>query len=263
MSGELFRLKNCRAAPRQEHIPAGDFWMGSTREEREYAYRLDHEITRSYAWYEKETRRKARTTSFCIDRFPTTNRQYKKFIDQTGHPAPSISKDVYRTQGFLVHPYEKFTEFLWRNGTFPPAKDEHPVVLVNHRDAEAYCAWVGNIAKQPTRLPTEAEWEKAARGTDARIFPWGNEWRSNALNSGDRFGSTTPVNQFPNGKSPYGLYDMAGNVFEWTASKWDDTKMVVKGCSWDDLPGTCRAAMRHGRPFQSKHILIGFRCVSD
>lgn len=237
--------------------------MGSTRAEREYAYRLDDEKTRSYGWYEQETRQKVMTASFCIDRYPTTNRQYKKFIAQTGHLAPFISEEGYRAQGFLVHPYEKFTAFLWRNGTFPPGKDEHPVVLVSHRDAQSYCAWIATIAKQPTRLPTEAEWEKAARGTDGRRFPWGNEWRSNALNSGERFGSTTPVNQFPNGKGPYGTYDMAGNVFQWTTSQWDKNKMVVKGCSWDDSPGTCRAAMRHGRLAGSKHILIGFRCVSD
>jgi formylglycine-generating enzyme required for sulfatase activity len=256
-------MKSCPAGSQQEYVPAAEFWMGSTREEREYAYRLDREITRNYGWYEKETRRKAKTASFCIDRFPTTNRHYKKFIDQTGHPAPYISEDAYRAQGFLVHPYEKFKEFLWRNRSFPPGRDEHPVVLVSHGIAENYCAWIGTMRKQATRLPTEAEWEKAARGTDGRLFPWGNEWNPNYLNSGERFRSTTPVNMFPHGKSSYGLYDMAGNVFEWTASRWDENNITLKSCSWDDLPGTCRAAMRHGRSAQSKHILIGFRCVSN
>jgi formylglycine-generating enzyme required for sulfatase activity len=137
------------------------------------------------------------------------------------------------------------------------------VALVNLDDAKSYCAWMGKKLKRKYHLPTEAEWEKAACGIDGRIFPWGNEWNPDYLNSGERIGSTTPVNRFPRGKSPYGVYDMVGNVFEWTASQWDDKNFVVKGCSWDDLPGTCRAAMRHGRPPQSKHILIGFRCVSD
>lgn len=236
--------------------------MGSTREEREHAYRLDKEVTRAYGWYEKETRRRAKTGSFCIDRYPVTNAEYKAFIDETGHPEPFISPEAYQRQGFLVHPYERVKEFLWQNRSFPPGRKDHPVVLVSLNDATSYCTWVGKKMKRRYRLPTEGEWEKAARGTDGRIFPWGNEWNPDYLNSGERFGSTTPVSRFPRGRSPYGLYDMVGNAFEWTASPWEEKGFVLKGCSWDDLPGTCRAAMRHGRPPQSKHILIGFRCAS-
>jgi len=236
--------------------------MGSTKEEREYAYGLDKEVTRAYGWYEKETRRREKTGNFCIDRYPVTNAQYKAFIDETGHREPFISPEAYQRQGFLVHPYEKVKEFLWKNRSFPAGHKDYPVVLVNLDHAASYCAWVGKKMKRTYRLPTEVEWEKAARGTDGRIFPWGDEWNLDYLNSGERFGSTTPVSRFPQGRSPYGLYDMVGNVFEWTTSHWDGKNSVVKGCSWDDLPGTCRAAMRHGRPPQSKHILIGFRCVS-
>lgn len=255
--------ENCPHGAKQVYIPAGEFWMGSTNEEREYAYRLDREVTRSYGWYERENRRKANTSAFCIDRYPVTNSEYKRFIDDTGRPEPFISADAYQQQGFLAHPYEKVKEFLWRKRSFPRGHQNHPVVLVSVDDARAYCAWTGKKTKREYRLPTEIEWEKAARGTDGRIFPWGNRWNPNNLNSGERFRSTTSVNRFPLGMSPYGVYDMIGNVFEWTASKWDDKNSVVKGCSWDDLPGTCRAAMRHGRPPQSKHILIGFRCLSD
>ncbi len=247
----------------QVYVPAGEFLMGSTREEREYAYELDDEVTRTYGWYERETRRKANAGPFCIDRNPVTDAQYKKFIDETRHAEPSISPDAYQRQGFLVHSYEKVKEFLWKEGSFPAGQENHPVALVSLDDAKTYCAWKGEKMGRNYRLPTEAEWEKAARGTDGRIFPWGNEWNSNYLNSGKRFGSTTPVNRFPAGRSPYGLYDMVGNLFEWTATPWDDKNFVLKGCSWDDLPGTCRAAMRHGRPPQTKHILIGFRCASD
>ena len=237
--------------------------MGSTREEREYAYRLDKEVTRAYGWYEKETRSKAGTGGFCIDRFPVTNSNYKSFIDETGRSEPFISREAYQRQGFLVHPYEKAAEFLWRKRSYPPGRKNHPVTLVSVDDAASYCTWMGKRAMRRYRLPTEVEWEKAARGTDGRKFPWGNEWNPDYLNSGDRFGATTPVSRFPQGRSPYGLYDMAGNVFEWTASQWNKKSSVLKGCSWDDLPGTCRTAMRHGRPPQSKHILIGFRCASD
>ncbi len=262
-AGELPNVKDCHFDSQQAYIPAGEFWMGSTREEREYAYRLDKEVTRSYGWYERETRRRANTSTFCIDRYPVTNSDYKKFIDETGHPEPFISGAAYQRQGFLAHSYEKVKEFLWKKGSFPPGREDHPVVLVSLDNAISYCAWMGKKMKLRYRLPSEVEWEKAARGTDGRIFPWGDEWNPDYLNSGERFGTTTPVGRFPQGRSPYGLYDMVGNVFEWTASPWDEKNFVLKGCSWDDLPGTCRAAMRHGRPPQSKHILIGFRCVSD
>ena len=256
-------IHTCRHDAKQVYIPAGEFRMGSTKEEREYAYRLDNGVTRSYGWYEREARRKPKTNAFCIDLYPVTNSEYKSFIDDTRHTGPFISADAYQQQGFLVHPYEKVKEFLWRKGSFPPRHQNHPVVLVSVDDAKSYCAWKSKKTDRKYRLPTEIEWEKAARGTDGRIFPWGDEWNPDYLNSGERFHSTTSVTRFPQGKSPYGVYDMIGNVFEWTGSKWDDTNFVVKGCSWDDLPGTCRAAMRHGRPPQSKHILIGFRCVSD
>lgn len=249
--------------PQQLYVPGGEFMMGSTREEREYAYRLDKGVTRSYGWYEKETRKKAKTGGFYIDRYPVTNAQYKTFMSETGHPEPYISPEAYQRQGFLVHPYAKVKEFLWGEGSFPAGQESHPVVLVSLENATSYCAWRGKKMGHRYRLPTEVEWEKAARGTDSRNFPWGNEWNPDYLNSGDRFGSTTPVGRFPQGRSPYGLYDTAGNVFEWTSTPWNENKTALKSCSWDDLPGTCRPAMRHGRPPESKHILIGFRCASD
>ena len=254
----------------QLYVPPGAFTMGSTPREREYAYGLDNEVTRRYGWYEKETRRTPRTDSFCMDRLPVTNGQYKRFVDETGHQVPTIIPEAYQRQGFLVHPYDKVKEFLWREGSFPAGQKDHPVVLVSYFDALSYCGWKAKKTRAKHRLPTEEEWEKAARGTDGGIFPWGDKWIAKNLNSGSHPGSTTPVGRFPQGKSPYGLYDMVGNTFEWTSTPWQalyfvgqGQKMVLKGCSWDDLPGTCRVAMRHGRPASSKHILIGFRCVSD
>lgn len=242
-------------------VPAGNFIMGSSRDEREFAYRLDRQVTRAYGWYEKETRKNAHTGEFCIDRFPVTNADYKAFIDETNRSEPTISRQAYHRQGFLVHPYEKVKEFLWHVRAFAAGTERHPVVLVSIDDARSYCAWKARKTGQRYRLPTEAEWEKAARGIKGRIFPWGDDWNPANLNSGNRFGSTTPVGRFPGGKSPYGAEEMAGNTFEWTDTPWDANNHVLKGCSWDDLPGTCRSAMRHGRPGQSRHILIGFRCV--
>lgn len=255
--------QDCPHDPEQAYIAAGEFWMGSTGEEREHAYQLDQGVTRSYGWYEKETRRKAKIGPFCIDRHLVSNADYQTFVEETGHPEPFITPEAYQRQGFLVHPYKKMEEFLWKEGFFPRGRESHPVVLVSLQNATAYCAWRGEKNKRRYRLPTEAEWERAARGKDGRIFPWGNKWNSEYLNSGSRSGYTSPVDRFPEGRSPYGLYDMVGNVFQWTTTPWEKKKFVLKGCSWDDLPGTCRAAMRHGRPPETKHILIGFRCVSD
>jgi len=237
--------------------------MGSSPEEREFAYQLDDQITRQYGWYEKEKRSTATTNAFCIDRYPVTNAEYKKFVLATDRERPYISPVAYQRQGFLVHPYDSVTRFLWSRDGYPSGRDRDPVVLVSLYDARAYCAWKGGRMGRAYRLPTEGEWEKAARGSDGRIFPWGNEWNAANLNSGAHVGYTTPVGSFPAGRSPYGLDDTVGNTFEWTATPWDQRNYTLKGCSWDDLPGTCRAAMRHGRPPQSKHILIGFRCAAD
>ena len=268
--GLITEERGCPHDLLQLYIPAGEFTMGSTREEREYAYRLDKQVTRSYGWYEQEIRKKAKTSSFCIDQYPITNGKYKAFLDENGGKEPTISPEAYQRQGFLVHPYGKVKEFLWKEGSFLQDRKNHPVVLVSHKDAISYCSWMGKKKGRNYRLPTEEEWEKAARGPEGLIFPWGNEWNPDTLNSGNRYGSTTPVSTFLLGRSAYGVYDMVGNLFEWTSTSWEERspgkqgeKFVLKGCSWDDLPGTCRAAMRHGRPGKSRHILIGFRCISE
>lgn len=259
--------KSCPYDATQVHIPAGRFIYGSTREEREFAYALDNQITRPYGWYERETRGKALTSAYCIDRTPVTHSEYEQFVPE-GHRAPYISEEDYREQGFLVHPYASVKRYLWKGDHPPPELAEHPVVLVSRSDAAAYCQWKGRSQERRYRLPTEREWEKAARGTDGRFFPWGNFWDPDKLNSGERLGGTSAVGEFSGGASPYGVLDMAGNTFEWTSTLWTVNKIgiresVLKGCSWDDRPGTCRAAMRHGRPDKSRHILIGFRCLSE
>jgi formylglycine-generating enzyme required for sulfatase activity len=261
--GSEVKPRDCPHDPAQLYVPGGEFIAGSTREEREYAYRLDREVTRSYGWYEKEARGRSSTGEFCIDRYPVTNGEYAAFVKAAGRRPPYISESDYLRQGFLVHPYRKVRGFLWRDGSPPPGKEDHPVVLVSVEDAGAYCAWKGKSLGRNYRLPAETEWEKSARGAKGLLYPWGNEWRPGHLNSDNRFGSTTPVNKFPSGRSPYGVFDMAGNVFEWTSTPFDERTFVLKGCGWDDLPGTCRGAMRHGRPRRTKHILIGFRCVSE
>lgn len=244
-------------------IPAGPFIMGSNRAERDLGYRIGGETARRYRWFDRWElpRHEVTVSAYCIQRFPGTNEAYRQFVMATANRVPFISRKEYRRQGYLVHPYAEVGRFLWHKGRYPEGTGQHPVVLVSQADAAAYCRW--RWKGWTCRLPSEAEWEKGARGTDARYFPWGNEWRSEYLNAGYRVGYTTPVGSYPQGESPYGLMDTAGNVFEWTETAFGEGNAVVKGCSWDDEGGICRAASRHRRAKTARHILFGFRCVCE
>ena len=184
---------------------------------------------------------------FNIDIYPVTNAEYKEFVDATGHAPPHH----------------------WEGNTYPEGKGDHPVVWVSWHDAQAYCQWAGK------RLPTEAEWEKAARGTDGRKWPWGNTFdptKCNAKESG--IGETTPVGKYPEGVSPYGVMDMAGNVWEWTAdwyeaypgSSYQSTRFgkknkVMRGGSWFDASAFVRCSVRNNAAPNFFFSTIGFRCA--
>ena len=247
-------------------IPKGEVWLGSDDEEKEYGYSIGGDAAKKQGWYDIEKKRSVFVDDFYIDKYPVTQSRYLEFVNATGHRAPYISRDDYQKQSFLVHPYKEVLRFLWRDGKPPPSMTDHPVVLVSIGDAWEYCNWRGRESPDRIfRLPFEDEWEKAARGSDGRYFPWGNEWNdenANIWQTGP--GMTTPVDKYKGGQSPYGVYDMAGNIFEWTltAIKPESDRYVLKSCSWDDLPGLCRGAARHARLKSSRHILIGFRCVS-
>lgn len=127
--------------------------------------------------------------AYRIDKYPVTNAQYARFVVASGHRPP-------------LH---------WEGGRIPPGLELHPVTMVSWYDANRYAAWAGK------RLPTEAEWEKAARGTDARRWPWGDDMDVSRLNTYYSVGSTTDVMRYPTGASPFGVLDMAGNVNQWVA----------------------------------------------
>jgi formylglycine-generating enzyme required for sulfatase activity len=249
-------------------VPAGPFIAGSDRAERESAYRLDmaaygHALTRQQGWYENERPRATyETEAFRIMATPVTNARYAAFVAATGHRPPDIDAESWAAQG-LIHGYDLTRRHAWRDGRPPPGREGHPAVLVSHGDAVAYARWLSRVSGQAWRLPTELEWEKAARGTDGRRFPWGNAFDPSRLNSHDAGPfDTTVVGQFPRGTSPFGVLDAAGQVFEWTASTGNPGRFVVKGGSWDDRGcGVCRPAARHARPAELRHILIGFRLV--
>jgi formylglycine-generating enzyme required for sulfatase activity len=257
-------------APPTVFVPAGSFIRGSDAAEREAAYRMDetaygHNVTRESHWYDDEfDRGPAETGAFDITVSPITNAQYENFIADTGHMAPAVSSDTWWGYG-LIHPYERTRRHVWRAGRPPQGRADHPVVVVSHDDALAYAAWLSRKTGMRWRLPTEAEWEKAARGTDGRRFPWGDEFDPSRLNSHDSGPfDTLPVGSFHGGDSPFGLTDAAGQVYEWTSTAAGEGRYIVKGGSWDDSGcGICRPAARHSRPEYLKHILIGFRLVRE
>lgn len=279
-STKLITQSECEADQTFAFIPSGEFISGSDRQERDFAYRISAKAiankSRSIAQAEQQLRKNRwfdgendRQTSsipdFCLGRNLITNQEYQEFILATGHRAPGISEAAYQKQGFLVHPYAKVKQFLWSNNNYPVGKAQHPVVLISYDDALAYATWKEKKTGENYRLPTTLEWEKAARGDAGNYFPWGNEWQKKGTNTAvSGLDYTSKIGQFPLSKSAYGIEDMAGNVFEYTSTlKWQNTRSVMKGCSWDDLPGFCRGAYEHTRPVDSRHILFGFRLIKE
>jgi formylglycine-generating enzyme required for sulfatase activity len=168
-------------------IPAGKFTMGSTPGPDVPAHETpQHEVT---------------LPAYRIGKYPITNAQYAEFLKRE-HSEPAY---VPRRAGWLL-------------GEPPAARLDHPVVGVSWHDALAYCNWLGQATGRTYRLPSEAEWEKAARGADGRLYPWGNDWAAGRCSAGS--GGTAPVTACPDGASPYGCCAMIGNVEEWTSTLW-------------------------------------------
>lgn len=237
-------------------IPGGDFIMGDIEGEP------------------NETPQRVSVAAFKIMRHEVTNRAFKIFVAATD----------YRTdperQGFgyvWAGSWHRVPGATWRHPTGPQShihgRGDHPVVQVSARDAAAYCAWAG------LRLPHEAEWEFAARGTDGRRYPWGDappeEDGQRPANFGtiaccapddsDGYWTTAPVGRFPAGASPFGLMDMAGNVWEWTADAFPGKagRVALRGGGWGNDPYCLRVSYRHGNPPDIGLDMVGFRCAGN
>lgn len=184
---------------------------------------------------------------FFIDQYEVTNEDYAKFVKATGHRAPSN----------------------WVNGNYPAGAARKPVTGVTWDDATAYARWAGK------RLPTEEEWEFAARGTDGRIYPWGNDWSAGLANAEGASNGTVDVGTYK-GTSPFGASDMVGNVWQWTASKLTAypggsiptqaaaNLKVIRGCTYACKSSQATATYRRGWPaIGADYTNTGFRCVAD
>jgi formylglycine-generating enzyme required for sulfatase activity/energy-coupling factor transporter ATP-binding protein EcfA2 len=244
--------------PEWIEIPAGEFWMGG---EGQYDGKPIHRIS---------------LERFYIARVPTTNAQYLLFVQATGHEPPGH----------------------WEEGRPPKGKESHPVVNVSWYDAMAYCEWLSQVSGKHISLPSEAEWEKAARGglpsprvrsaNDGRgaggegqklAYPWGDTFDPTRCNSSELgLGDTTPVGIFLEGASPYGCLDMSGNVWEWTRSiskdypynpndgrenieAGDEVLRVLRGGSWFSNAVVARGSCRHGGRADYRGRDLGFRVL--
>ena len=234
-------------------IPAGEFLMGSN----------EADVDRSPAHF-------VYLKGYFIDLYEVTNRQYEGFILNGGYQTEAL----WSKTGW---------EFIQRNGIDRPLGLEQnryngpsqPVVGVSWYEADAYARWANK------RLPTEAEWEKAARGTDSRKYPWGNEMDFSHIGYSMADSSRTlPVGSFPSGVSPYGLHDCAGNVSEWVADRYDQTYYsrsprknpigpktgdfrVLRGGAWGGLRFQMQCAYRASYPPDYRGFRVGFRCARE
>ena len=202
----LFACSSSSSPPGMVWIPPGEFIMGTDQQDKE---ERGLELGLTKPWFEDERpARKINLPGFFIDRYEVTHKAYALYVQKTGSSQP----------------------LSWKDGISPAGQDNYPVTEVNWFQAEAYCRWAEK------RLPSESEWEKTARSSDGRLFPWGNQFepnRANLLGKGPM-----PVGSFPQGASPHKVDDLIGNAWEWT-SDW-----------YQPYPGNHRSSDNYGQMFK-------------
>ena len=258
------------------YVPEGKFLMGSSNSD-------------PWASQDEKPQHSVYLDAFRIDRTEVTNASFAQFIQATGYQTEAQKKGWSNVYSF--YSWHMIRGADWNHPEGPESnlqsRQNYPVIQVSWDDAAAYCQWAGK------RLPTEAEWEKAARGTDGRIYPWGNQlpaanlinfadvntgysWYAKGINDGYEF--TAPVGSYPDGVSPYGAMDMAGNVWEWVADWYNSSYYqnspaanppgpstgdwrVLRGGSWNNSLRSVRSAERIQYSPETTHYFIGFRCA--
>jgi len=214
-------------------IPKGAFTMGMTEEELHRIFILDEKQIPVFVTEIPE--RSIYLKAYYIDRYPVTNYQYRKFVEETGHREP----------------------YLWNHPLW--GRPMQPVVFVGWDDARVYAKWAGKS------LPTEPQWEKAGRGTDRRLWAWGHEFLLGRCNSREyELECTSEIGLFDEGISPYGCYDMCGNVWEMCEGKWVEELLPMRGGCFLGSAAFVRVTCRWTPedPVNGAHWL-GFRCVKE
>lgn len=239
-------------------LPGTLFEAGSTPEEISAAMSLCKQFVTEceFIHYESEILREVRVADIEADGTEVTNAGFLEFVEATDYRTEAEIEGVSYHDGFIPQ-----RGWSWHNvdGSGAKPKAQYPVVHVSQKDAAAYCEWAGK------RLPTEVEWEFIARGVERRIFPWGDEWDGSRLRwkDGSKL-SLAAVGSFPQGATPDGLHDLAGNVWEWTSSRTHAGNGVLKGGAWvTDNPAHLRSAMRLDEEHTFSSDDTGFRCVRD
>ena len=229
-------------------IPAGPFLYGSAESDE-------------MASDDEKPQQTVEQPEYWIGRAPVTNAQFARFVRATRYR--TLAERNGYSWGWIGEERDRRIRSAdWRHPRGPETtingKSNHPVVQISWYDAKAFCDWAG------LALPTEEQWEKAARGTDARIWPWGNEPpTAEYCNFNNNVGNTTPVGQYsPKGDSPYGCVDIAGNVWEWVGSWYlEDARLAWRGGAWKEVDQYTRAACRYINQTHYRHDDVGFRAV--
>ncbi len=271
-------------------VPAGSFPMGQSGTHIYWEGSLLRGTLMPQIFTDEGPRREVYLDAFWIDHTEVTVAQFRRFVEATGYQTTAEEagwgKPWREGPKELEWPKVGGTDWQHPHGPASEAEDDHPVVQVSWFDAAAYCDWAGGA------LPTEAQWEKAARGTDGRLWPWGSEFETSRGNfcdascrverwknpgSDDGYDLTAPVASFPSGASPYGALDMAGNVWEWVsdwyAAEYDaadlsnprgpaaGSERAMRGGAWIDTRPWLRTTLRYKNPPHSRCDDVGFRCV--
>lgn len=277
-----------RKIPELVFVPEGGFIMGSSRQEVNEQIKNNSGVDKRL--FERQLpKHKVCLADYRIGRYPVTNRQFSGFVKEAGY------KTAAEREGWGLHFDEEMKKVegaSWQHSHGPDSntggKEKHPVVVVSWFDCQEFCQWLSKTTKKVWRLPTEAEWEKAARGANGNLWPWGNEWDEKKCNYANRTGDTTPVGKYsPQGDSPYGCSDLAGNILEWTSTTigvkdpWPsrfeypyrpkngredlslDARRVGRGGNFQRNKDFCRCAFRFADMPSDRYSSMGFRVVCE